>query len=201
MDTQKATTSFQTTSKPNSTKAQGKSFMPNVETMSTKFVFTCHQCDIKGHIRPHYPILEIKHVHSQFITSRVKPKHPKIVQSRKFIPICHYCGMISHIRPYCHKLNMISSSHAYNQPRNQYERLENHIRVLTMHMNRFVSKPMQIFINHGKKENHNTKARTRITLTPHEFIKKSNVTVMWMRKFDLESLRTPKKFVGKHLIE
>ena len=162
--TKKATTFSQTTRKPNFTKAQGKSFIsseakhakaviskkntttyacgvPNVETKPTRFVPTCHQCGVKGHIRPHCPRLETKHVHSQFITSHVKPKHPKVVQSPKFNLVCHHCGVFGHIRPYCHKLNRVSSSHAYNQPRNQYERLENQIRVLTMHMNKFIFKP------------------------------------------------------------
>ena len=130
----------------------------------------------------------------------MKPKHPKVVQSPKFNLVCHHCGVFGHIRPYCHKLNRVSSSHAYNQPRNQYERLENQIRVLTMHMNRFVSKPRQVFTNHDQIGNHNAKARPRITPTPHEFIDKPKVTVMWVRKSDLKSLRTPKKFVGKALL-
>ena len=79
--------------------------------------------------------------------------------------------------------------------------LENHIRVLTMRVNKFVSKPRQVSTNHGKKGNHSAKARHRSTPTPHEFIDKPKVTVMWVRKSDLESLRTPKKFVGKGLVE
>ncbi|PSS17557.1 Myosin-9 like [Actinidia chinensis var. chinensis] len=154
---EKATTSSQLASKPYSTKAQGTSSMPNIEIMPTKFVPKCHQCGVKGHIRPHCPKLETKHVHAQFITSQVKPKHPKVIQSPKFNPICHHCGVFGHIRPYCYKLNRVSSSHAYNQP--------------------------------------------RIILTPHEFIDKPKVTIMWVRKSDLESLRAPKKFVGESLVE
>ncbi|GFZ19357.1 pleiotropic drug resistance 2 [Actinidia rufa] len=75
---EKATTSSQLTSKPYSTKAQGTSSMPNIEIMPTKFVPKCHQCGVKGHIRSHCPRLETKHVHAQFITSHVKPKHPKL---------------------------------------------------------------------------------------------------------------------------
>ena len=70
-----------------------------------------------------------------------------------------------------------------------------------MHMNRFVSKPRQIFTNHDQKGNRNAKVRPRITLTPHEFIDKPKVTVMWVRKSDLKYLRTPKKFIRKNLIE
>ena len=100
--TKKATTSFQLASKPNSMKAQGKSSIsseakhthaviskkntttyacgvPNVKTKPTQFVPTCHPCGVKSHIQPHYPRLEIKHVHSQFIASHVKPKHHKVV--------------------------------------------------------------------------------------------------------------------------
>ncbi|GFZ21639.1 hypothetical protein Acr_29g0008010 [Actinidia rufa] len=98
---EKATTSSQLESKPYSMKAQGTSFMPNIEIMPTRFVPTCHQCGVKGHIRSHCPRLETKHVHSQFITSHVKPKHPKIVQTPKFNLVCHYCGVFGHIRPYC----------------------------------------------------------------------------------------------------
>ena len=137
----------------------------------------------------------------KFINSHVKPKYPKVVGSSKFNPVCHYCGVFGHIRPYCRKLNKVSSSHAYNQPRNQYERLENHIRVLTMHVNRFVSKPRQVVTNHGQKGNHNAKAKPRTTPTPHKFIDKPKVTVMWVKKSDLKSLRTPKKFVGASLVE
>ena len=72
-----------------------------------------------------------------------QPKHPKVIQSPKFNLFCHHCGVFNHTRPYYYKLNMVSSFHAYNQPRNQYERLENQIIVLTMCMNRFISKPRQ----------------------------------------------------------
>ena len=58
--------------------------MPNVETKPTWFVPTCHYCVVKGHIRLHCPGWETKHVPYEFITSHVKPKHPKIVKSSKF---------------------------------------------------------------------------------------------------------------------
>ena len=136
-------------------------------------------------------------MHSQFITSHVKPKHSNVIEFPKFNLVCHHCGVFGHIRLYYHKLNRVSSSHAYNKLRNQYERLKNQIRVLTMHMNRFVSKPRQVFTNHDQIGNHNAKARLRITPTPHEFIDKPKVIVMWVRKFDLKSLRTLKKFIGE----
>ena len=131
----------------------------------------------------------------------MKPKHPKVIQSPKFNPICHYCGVFGHIRPYYHKLNRVSSSHTYNQPMNQYEKLEDQIRVLTIHMNRFIFKPRQIFTNHGQKGNHNVKTRHRIAHTPHEFIDKPKVTIVCVRKSDLKSLRTPKKIIRKNLVE
>ena len=131
----------------------------------------------------------------------MKLKYPKIVQSPNFKPICHHCGMIGHIRPYCHKLNIVSSSHTYNQPRNQYDRLKNQIRVLTMNMNRFVFKLRQVFTNHDQKGNHNAKVRPKITLTPHEFIGRPKMTIMWVRKSNFKSLRTPKKFVRKNFVE
>ena len=70
-----------------------------------------------------------------------------------------------------------------------------------MHVNKFISKARQVSPNYRQKGNHNAKARPRITPTPHEFIDKPKVTVMWVRKSNLKSLRTPKKFIGDNLIE
>ena len=68
-------------------------------------------------------------------------------------------------------------------------------------MNRFALKPRHVPKNHDKRRNNNAKARPRTPPIPHEFIDKSKVTVMWVRKSDVESLRTPKKFVGEDLVE
>ena len=175
--------------------------VPNVETKPTWFVPTCHYCGVKGHIRPRCPSWGTKHVPYEFITSHVKSKSPKVVHSSKFNPVCHHCGEFGHIRPYCHKLNRVSRSYTHQQPRNDYKRLKNHIRVLTNYVNRFALKPRHVPKNHGKRRNNNAKARPRTPPIPHEFIDTSKVTVMWVRKSDLESLRTPKKFVGEDLVE
>ena len=70
-----------------------------------------------------------------------------------------------------------------------------------MHMNRFIFKSRQVFTNYGQKENHNDKARLRSTPTPHEVIDKPKETVMWVKKFNLKSLRAPKKFIRENLVE
>ena len=60
----------------------------------SKFVSTCHHCDVIGHIRPQCPKLrEQNHV---AISLPKKPSGPKHI-------VCHHCGAFGHLRPHCSK--------------------------------------------------------------------------------------------------
>ena len=60
-----------------------------------KFVPTCHQCGVIGHIRPQCPNLKREQNH-------VAKSFPKKPSGLKHI-ICHHCGAFGHLRPHCSK--------------------------------------------------------------------------------------------------
>ena len=60
----------------------------------SKFVSTCHRCDVIGHTRPQCPKLrEQNHVAISFPK---KPSGPKHI-------VCHHCSAFGHLRPHCFK--------------------------------------------------------------------------------------------------
>ena len=62
-----------------------------------KFVPTCHNCGVIGHIRPQYRKLKREQNHMARSLSK-KPSGPKHI-------MCHHCGAFSHLRPQCSKFH------------------------------------------------------------------------------------------------
>ena len=65
----------------------------------SKFVPTCHNCGVIGHIRPqcHKLKKEQKHVVRSFPKKLSGPKHI----------MCHHCGAFGHLRPRCSKFHVL----------------------------------------------------------------------------------------------
>ena len=65
------------------------------ELSGSKFIPTCHQCGVIGHIRPQCPKLkrEQNHVARSLLKKTSGPKHI----------VCHHCGAFGHLRPHCSK--------------------------------------------------------------------------------------------------
>ena len=96
-------------------KVERKAFKPKVERKAlkpkplfrsqpkaldgSKFISTCHHCDVIGHIRPqcHKLKREQKHVVRSLPK---KPSGPKHI-------VCHHCGAFGHLRPQCSKFHAL----------------------------------------------------------------------------------------------
>ena len=65
----------------------------------SKFVPTCHNYSVIGHIRPQCPKLKREQTH----VARSLPKRPS---GPKHI-ICHHCGAFGHLRPHCSKFQAL----------------------------------------------------------------------------------------------
>ena len=65
----------------------------------SKFVPTCHHCDVIGHIRPQCHKLKRKQNH----IARSLPKKPS---GPKHI-VCHHCGASGHLRSHCSKFHAL----------------------------------------------------------------------------------------------
>ena len=63
----------------------------------SKFVPTCHHCNIVGHIRPNCPKLR------SLSTSKVRPSSRK-PSSSETTHVCHHCGASGYTHPNCFKL-------------------------------------------------------------------------------------------------
>ena len=65
----------------------------------SKFVPTCHHCDVIGYIRPQCHKLKREQNH-------VARSLPKKFSGPKHI-VCHHCGAFGHLRPHCSKVNAL----------------------------------------------------------------------------------------------
>ena len=65
----------------------------------SKFVPTCHNCGVIGHIRPQYHKLK----REQYHVARSLPKKPS---GPKHI-VCYHCGAFGHLRPHCSKFHAL----------------------------------------------------------------------------------------------
>ena len=75
----------------------------------SKFVPTCHNCSVIGHIKPQCH--RLKREQNQVARSiPKKPSGPKHI-------VCHHCGVIGHIRPQCHKLKREQNQVARSIPK------------------------------------------------------------------------------------
>ena len=69
------------------------------ELSGSKFVPTCHHCDVISHIRPQCHKLKREKTH----VARSLPKRPN---GPKYI-VCHHCGAFGHLRPHCSKFHAL----------------------------------------------------------------------------------------------
>ena len=65
----------------------------------SKFVPTCHQCGVIGHIIPKYSMLKWEQNHVVRSLPK-KPSGPKPI-------VCHHCGAFVHLRPHCSKFQAL----------------------------------------------------------------------------------------------
>ena len=65
----------------------------------SKFVPTCHQCGVIGHIRLQCSMLKREQNH-------VARSLPKKLSGPKQI-VCHHCGAFGHLRPHCSKFQAL----------------------------------------------------------------------------------------------
>ena len=65
----------------------------------SKFVLTCHHCDVIGHIRPQCPKLKREQTHvARSLLKR--PSGPKHI-------VCRHCGAFGYLRPHCSKFQAL----------------------------------------------------------------------------------------------
>ena len=69
------------------------------ELSESKFVPTCHCCDVIGHIRPQCLMLKKEQNHGARSLPK-KPSGPKLI-------VCHHWGAFGHLRPHCSKLMLL----------------------------------------------------------------------------------------------
>ena len=65
----------------------------------SKFVPTCYNCSVIGHIRPQYCKLKREQNH-------MARSLPKKLSGPKHI-VCHHCGTFGHLRPHCPKFHAL----------------------------------------------------------------------------------------------
>ena len=87
-------------------KVERKAFKPKPlfrshprELCGSKFVPTCHHCNVIGHIRPQYFMLKKEQNHGARSLPK-KPSGPKHI-------FCHHCGAFGHLRPHCSKFHAL----------------------------------------------------------------------------------------------
>ena len=140
------------------------------ELSGSKFVPTCHQCGVIGHIRSQCSMLKKEQNHG----ARSLPKMP----SGPKHTVCHHCGAFGHLRPHCSKFQAIKRIKRKEKlelfgrcaMKANPDLRENCI-LLKQVVNALTSLSMCIFGSHS----------SNLRLTSHETLIPNNHSV-WMRK-------------------